>query len=73
MNRYGKPLNDNYMVNVCDDVVLFKHTQAPNEENKQNKWYKWDEKGKLEDSHYTPHQDMRQSISVVIMNYEKTW
>jgi hypothetical protein len=36
MNRYGKPLNDNYvyMVNVCDDVVLFKHTQAPNEENK---------------------------------------
>ena len=26
MNRYGKPRNDNYMVNVCDDVVLFKHT-----------------------------------------------
>ena len=26
MNRYGKPRNDNYMVNICDDVVLFKHT-----------------------------------------------
>jgi hypothetical protein len=29
MNRYGKPLNDNYMVNVCDDVVLFKHIRHP--------------------------------------------
>jgi len=27
MNRYGKPRNDNYMVNVCDDVVLLKHTR----------------------------------------------
>jgi len=36
MNRYGKPRNDNYMVNVCDDVVLLKHTQEPSEENKQN-------------------------------------
>jgi hypothetical protein len=35
-NRYRKARNDNYMVNVCDDVVLFKHTQAPSEENKQN-------------------------------------
>jgi hypothetical protein len=35
-NRYGKPRNDNYMVNVCDDVALFKHTQATSEENKQN-------------------------------------
>jgi hypothetical protein len=24
------------MVNVCDDVVLLKHTQGPSEENKQN-------------------------------------
>ena len=78
MNRYGKPRNDNYMVNVCDDVVLLKHTQGPSEENKQNvlqkkKKYKRHEKGKPENSHYTPHQDMEQSISVVIMNYEKTW
>lgn len=36
MNRYGKPRNVNYMVNVCDDVVLFKHTQGHSEENKQN-------------------------------------
>jgi hypothetical protein len=34
-NRYGKTRNDNYMVNVFDDV-LFKHTQASSEENKQN-------------------------------------
>jgi hypothetical protein len=26
MNRYGEPRNDNYMVNVCDDVELFKRT-----------------------------------------------
>jgi hypothetical protein len=28
MNRYGKPRNDNCMVNVCDDVVLFKRSRA---------------------------------------------
>lgn len=37
------------------------------------KKYKRHEKGKPENSHYTPHQDMKQSISVVIMNDEKTW
>ena len=36
MSRYGKPRNDNYMVNVCDDVVLLKHAQGPSKENKQN-------------------------------------
>ena len=35
MNRYGKPRNDNYMINVCDNVVPFKHTQGLSEENKQ--------------------------------------
>jgi hypothetical protein len=74
-NIFGKPRNDNYMVNVCDDVVLSKHTQGPSEENKQNvkKMVQKHEKGKPEDSHYTPHQDMKQSISLVIMNSEKTW
>ena len=36
MNRCGKPSDDNYIVNVCDDVVLFKHIKGPSEENKQN-------------------------------------
>jgi hypothetical protein len=39
----------------------------------KKKSYKWHEKGKPEDFHYTPHQDMKQLISVVIMNDEKTW
>ena len=36
MNRCGKPRDDHYIVNVCDDVVVFKHIKGPSEENKQN-------------------------------------
>jgi hypothetical protein len=29
MNRYGKPRNYNYLVNVCDDVVLLSMHKDP--------------------------------------------
>jgi hypothetical protein len=50
-----------------------RHTVKKTNKMCKKKWYKWNEKGKPEGSRYTLHQDMKQSMSVVIMNYEKTW
>jgi hypothetical protein len=72
MHRYGKHRNDNYVVNVCDDVVLFKHTHK-DWVKKTNKMLQMTWERKIWDSHYKPLQDTKQSISVVIMNDEKTW
>ena len=39
MKRYGKTRNDIYMVNVCDDVVLYKHAHKDSVK-KTNKLFK---------------------------------